>query len=430
VTSDGGDLGKRTLRKVMWRLLPFIFLCYIVAYIDRVNTGFAAKGLQLDLSLSKAEFGRGAGLFFLGYFLFEIPSNMILRRVGARLWIARIMIVWGIVSMGMVFVKGVWSFYAVRVLLGLAEAGFFPGMVLYLTYWIPARERARAGALFMIAAPVAMAIGAPISGALLDMHGLWGLKGWHWLFLVEGFPAVVLGVLTLKYLTDSPEKADWLTTEEREWLKTELEAERARKAAQTSTEAGQLLSNPKVWVLCLIYFLNSTVTYGLFLWLPQMLEDATGLKGFKLGLVSAIPFIAAIVGMVLIGAHSDRTGERKYHVAACAVTGAIGLGLAALFDKNPILFVFSFALCQMGQRSIMSVFWAIPPIFLGGAAAAAGIAGINAIGNLGGYFGPDMMGMLATTPGEYTRGLLVLAAALVGVAVTVSLLRLPKERPA
>ena len=430
MTSDSGDLGARTLKKVMWRLLPFIFLCYIVAYIDRVNTGFAAKSLQLDLSLTKAEFGRGAGLFFLGYFLFEIPSNMILRKVGARLWIARIMIVWGFVSMGMIFVKGVWSFYAARVLLGLAEAGFFPGMVLYLTYWIPARERARAGALFMIAAPVAMAIGAPLSGALLDLHGASGLKGWHWLFLVEGFPAVILGVLTLKFLTDSPEKASWLSTEEREWLTTELDAERARKAAQMSTEAGQLLSNPKVWVLCLVYFLNSTVTYGLFLWLPQMLEEATGLKGFKLGLVSAVPFMAAIVGMVLIGAHSDRSGERKYHVAACAVTGAIGLALAAAFHKNPAMFVFSFALCQMGQRSIMSVFWAIPPIFLGGAAAAAGIAGINAVGNLGGHFGSDLMGELAKRTGGYTGGLLVLAGAMVLLAVIVSLLPLPKERPA
>jgi len=430
VSPDATDLGARTIRKVMWRLLPFIFLCYIVAYIDRVNTGFAAKSLQGDLGLSKAEFGRGAGLFFLGYFLFEIPSNMILRMVGARIWIARIMIVWGIVSMGMIFVKGVWSYYAIRVLLGLAEAGFFPGMVLYLTYWIPARDRARAGALFMIAAPVAMAVGAPLSGALLDLHGIAGLKGWHWLFLVEGIPAVILGVLTLKFLTDSPEKATWLSIEEREWLKTELEAERARKAAQVSTGALQPLSNPKVWVLCLVYFLNSTVTYGLFLWLPQMLEESTGLKGFKLGLVSSIPFMAAIVGMVVIGTHSDRTGERKFHVAACAVTAAIGLVLAVLFRNTPALFVLSFALCQMGQRSVMSVFWAIPPIFLGGAAAAAGIALINAIGNLGGYFGPDMMGELAKRTGGYTGGLLVLATSMIGVAVTVSLLQLPKERPA
>ncbi|HVE43007.1 MAG TPA: MFS transporter [Planctomycetota bacterium] len=430
MSPDPADIGARTLKKVMGRLLPFIFLCYIVAYIDRVNTGFAAKSLQLDLGLSKAQFGRGAGLFFLGYFLFEIPSNMILRTVGARIWIARIMIVWGIVSMGMIFVKGVWSFYVMRVLLGLAEAGFFPGMVLYLTYWIPARERARAGALFMIAAPIAMAVGAPLSGALLDMHGHWGLKGWHWLFLVEGFPAIILGVLTFKFLTESPEKATWLTTEEREWLKTELEAERARKAAQTSTTAFQSLSNPKVWVLCLVYFLNTSVTYGLFLWLPQMLEEATELKGLKLGLVSSIPFMAAIAGMIAICKHSDRTGERKYHVAACAVIAAIGLVLAVLFRHSPALLVLSFAFCQLGQRAVMPVFWAIPPIFLGGAAAAAGIALINAIGNLGGYFGPDMMGFLAKESKDYSKGLLVLAACMIGVAVTVSLLRLPKERAA
>lgn len=430
MTSDASDLGARTLRKVMWRLLPFIFLCYIIAYVDRANISFAAKLLQKDLSLGKDQYGRGAGLFFIGYFLFEIPSNLLLRRLGARIWIARIMIVWGFVSAAMILVKGVRSFYTVRVLLGLAEAGFFPGMVLYLTYWIPARERARAGALFMMAAPIAMAFGGPLSSGLLSLDGVAGLKGWHWLFLIEGIPAVILGFLALTSLTDSPEKADWLTLEEREWLRTELDSERTRKAAQTSTGAFQPLSNPKVWVLCLIYFLNTTVTYGLFLWLPQMLEEATGLHGFKLSLVNSIPFLAAIVAMVLIGRHSDRTGERKYHVAACAVTAALGLSLAALFHKHAALFVLSFAICQIGQRSVMSVFWSIPPIFLGGAAAAAGIALINAIGNLGGHFGPDMMGELAKRTGGYTGGLLVLASAMACLAVTVSLLRVPKERPA
>lgn len=422
------DLGRRTLKKVIWRLIPFIFICYIVAYIDRVNTSFAAKSLQLDLGLSKVEYGRGAGLFFLGYFLFEIPSNLILRRVGARIWIARIMIVWGIVSMGMVFVTGVWSYYAIRVVLGLAEAGFFPGMVLYLTYWIPARERARAGALFMMAAPVAMAIGGPLSGALLEMHGWLGLKGWHWLFLIEGFPAVILGILTLRYLTDTPEKATWLLPEERTWLMAEMETERVRKSAHVATSAWTTLQNPKVLLLCLIYFLNSSVTYGIFLWLPQILEELTGYKGFKLGLINAIPFIAAIVGMILIGAHSDKTNERKYHVAFCSSVGAVGLALAAWFLHHPWLFLLSFTLCQLGQRSVMSVFWAIPPIFLGGAAAAAGIALINAIGNLGGYFGPDMMGELYKRTGGYSGGLYVLAGALVVIAILVSTLRLPKER--
>ncbi|MBV8880136.1 MAG: MFS transporter [Planctomycetaceae bacterium] len=428
MTEAGDDLGRRTLRKVMWRLIPFIFLCYIVAYIDRVNTGFAAKSLQTDLHLSKVEYGRGAGLFFLGYFLFEIPSNLILRRVGARLWIARIMIVWGLVSMAMIFVKGVWSYYAIRVVLGLSEAGFFPGMVLYLTYWIPDRERARAGALFMMAAPVAMAVGGPMSGALLEMHGFMGLQGWHWLFLIEGFPAVILGILTLKFLTDSPEKASWLQPEERAWLLNEMDAERARKAGQVSTSALTTLSNPKVLLLCVIYFLNATVTYGIFLWLPQILEELTGYKGFRLGLINSIPFIAAVVGMIVIGAHSDKTGERKYHVAFCSALGAVGLALAAVFSKNPVLFLLSFTICQMGQRSVMSVFWAIPPIFLGGAAAAAGIALINAIGNLGGYLGPDMMGELAKRTGGYAGGLGVLSGALVLIAILVSSLRLPREK--
>jgi ACS family tartrate transporter-like MFS transporter len=430
VTETVDDLGKRTLQKVIWRLIPFIFLCYIVAYIDRVNISFAAKSMQQDLNIGKDIYGRGAGLFFWGYFLFEIPSNLIMRKVGARIWIARIMIVWGIVSVGMLFVKGVWSFYAVRVLLGLSEAGFFPGMVLFLTYWIPARERARVGALFMIAAPAAMAIGAPISSSLLGMDGILGLKGWQWLFVIEGFPAVLLGVLALKFLTDGPDKAVWMEPDQRAWLKSELDRERASKAAHLTTSAAQTLSNPKVLLLCLIYFLNSTVTYGLFLWLPQMVEDSTHLKGLKLGLVSAIPFVAAIVGMIFIGAHSDRTRERKFHVAACAITGAIGLAFAAYFHANPYLFILGVTICQLGQRSVMSVFWAIPPIFLGGAAAAAGIALINAIGNLGGYFGPDMMGVVFKKTGGYNGGLYTLTGVLVLLAVLVSCLRLPKETPA
>jgi ACS family tartrate transporter-like MFS transporter len=430
VSAEAGDLGRRTLRKVAWRLLPFIFLCYIVAYIDRVNTGFAAKSLQKTFSFGDNQYGTGAGLFFLGYFLFEIPSNLILRRVGARIWIARIMIVWGLVSMGMMFIKGIWSFYAMRVILGLAEAGFFPGMVLFLTFWFPARERARAGALFMIAAPVAMAVGGPISSSILGMDGLSGLQGWQWLFIIEGFPAVLLGILTLKCLTDSPEKAGWLAPEEREWLITELEAERARKAGHTSTGALQPLSNPKVWLLCLIYFLNTSVTYGIFLWLPKILEEMSGFKGLKLGLINSIPFLAAIVGMVGIGAHSDRKGERKLHVAACALTAAVGLALAAMFQKNLVLFMLSFTLCQIGQRSIMAVFWSIPPLFLGGAAAAAGIALINAIGNVGGYYGSEMMGQLKQRTGGYSGGLYVLGAGMIVVSILVSTLRLPKERPA
>jgi MFS transporter, ACS family, tartrate transporter len=421
--------GRRTIARVIRRLIPFIFLCYVVAYVDRVNIGFAATDMQRDLGLSDAAYGIGAGLFFFGYFLFEVPSNLILERVGARIWIARIMVTWGLVSMAMVFVTGTWSFYAMRVLLGLAEAGFFPGIVLYLTYWVPKSERARAGALFMTAAPVAMIVGAPISEALLSLNGRMGLAGWQWLFLLEGLPAVVLGVLALRLLTDKPEKADWLDARQKSWLLGELDRERKEKAGHAHHGMLAGLSSGRVWLLCLIYFLNTLVTYGLFLWLPKILRDVSGYRGFALAAITAIPFVVALIGMVVIGAHSDRTGERKWHVAACALMGAIGLILAATTQHSVALIVLSFALCQLGQRSVMSVFWSIPPIFLGGTAAAAGIGMINAIGNLGGFVGPTVMGWLRGSTQGYTFGLLALASSLILCALLVTTLKLPAPVP-
>jgi MFS transporter, ACS family, tartrate transporter len=416
--------------RVNRRLIPFLFLCYVVAYVDRVNIGFAAADLQRDLGLSDYAYGLGGGLFFLGYFLFEIPSNLILERVGARLWIARIMIVWGLISMATIWITDTRSFYVARVLLGAAEAGFFPGVVLYLTYWIPAAERARTGALFMTAAPVAMIVGAPISEALLAMNGRLGLVGWQWLFLVEGLPAVLLGIVALWYLTDRPEQAHWLPPDEREWLSRAMERERAERAKHhQGSELRNLLSG-RVWVLSFAYFLNALVTYGVFLWLPRILRDASGFSGFRLAAITSIPFVAALIAMILIGEHSDRTGERKWHVVACALTAAAGLALAAFFHTSgwPLV-VLSFTLSQIGQRSVMSVFWAIPPIFLGGTAAAAGIALINSIGNLGGAFGPTMMGWLRQSTGNHTGGLLVLVGVLMLEALLVMSLRLPAPVP-
>jgi ACS family tartrate transporter-like MFS transporter len=325
------------------------------------------------------------------------------------------------------FVTGTWSFYAMRILLGVAEAGFFPGMVLYLTYWIPATERARAGALFMMAAPIAVIFGAPLSEALLALDGRLGLAGWKWLFLVEGFPAIVLGIFAWYYLTDRPEQAHWLPVADREWLTRVMARERI--ARHTGSELRTLLSG-RVWLLSFIYFLNALVTYGVFLWLPKILRDVSGFRGFALSAITMIPFIVALVGMVLIGRHSDRTGDRKWHVAACALTAALGLALAAGFQHSVPLIVLSFTLSQLGQRAILGVFWAIPPIFLGGTAAAAGIAMINSIGNLGGAVGPTVVGWLRGTSGSYTSGLLVLAAALVIEAVLVMTLRLPAPNAA
>jgi ACS family tartrate transporter-like MFS transporter len=413
---------ERVVGQVIGRLIPFIFLCYVVAYVDRVNIGFAAAEMQKDLRIGDDVYGFGAGLFFLGYFLFEVPSNLLLERFGARLWIGRIMLVWGLVSMATIWVKDAPTFYAMRILLGVAEAGFFPGVVLYLTHWIPARQRARAGALFMTAAPVSMMIGAPFSEALLRLNGLAGLHGWQWLFLVEGFPAVVLGLVAVVYLTDRPEQARWLGPADREWLSARMAREHAERTRHGS-RLGHVLSG-KVLLLCVIYFLNTFATYGVFLFLPKMLREASGFTGFRLSAITAIPFVAALVGMVLIGRHSDRSGERKGHVAACALLGASGLALAAFSGDSVLLIVLSFTLSQVGQRAIQGVFWAIPPAFLGSTAAAAGIALVNAVGNLGGFVGPSVVGFLRRGSSSYTAGLLAMAAALILESVLVLSLRL------
>ncbi len=429
-----GDLSpveqRAVIRRVTRRLIAFAFVCYVVAYIDRVNIGFAATALQRDLGLSDTAYGIGGGLFFLGYCLFEIPSNLILERVGARLWIARIMIVWGLVSMGMMFINSPATFYAARILLGVAEAGFFPGMVLFFTYWTPASERAKTGALFMMAAPIAIIVGAPISELLLSLDGRGGLAGWQWLFVVEGFPAIVLGLVALRVLTDRPEQAQWLPARERAWLARTMAAERAGRASQGHASVLGGMRSPRVWLLCGVYFLNTVVTYGVFLWLPKILRDLSGSGGWRLSLMTAIPFVAALAGMILIGRHSDRTGERKRHVAACALTAAAGLMLAAFFTDNLPMLVLSFTLSQIGQRSVLSVFWSIPPMLLGGTAAAAGIALINAVGNLGGFVGPSIMGWLRDVTGGYGGGLLVLSGALVLEAMLVLSLRLDAARPA
>ncbi len=421
---------RAVIRRVTRRLIGFAFVCYVVAYIDRVNIGFAATALQRDLGLSDTAYGIGGGLFFLGYCLFEIPSNLILDRVGARLWIARIMIGWGLVSMGMMFISTPATFYAARVLLGIAEAGFFPGMVLFFTYWIPASERARTGALFMMAAPIAIIVGAPLSELLLSLDGRGGLAGWQWLFVGEGLPAVVLGLFALRVLTDRPEQALWLPAREREWLSRTMAAERAGRASHGHASVLGGMRSPRVWLLCAVYFLNTVVTYGVFLWLPKILRDLSGRGGWRLSLMTAVPFVAALAGMVLIGRHSDRTGERKRHVAACALTAASGLLLAAFFTDNLVMLILSFTLSQVGQRSVMSVFWSIPPMLLGGTAAAAGIALINAVGNLGGFVGPSIMGFLRDATGGYGGGLLVLSGALVLEAILVLSLRLEPAPPA
>jgi ACS family tartrate transporter-like MFS transporter len=421
---------RRIFGRVTWRLVPFLFLCYVVAYIDRLNVSFAADDMQRDLGMSTRVYGIGGALFFVGYCLFEIPSNLVLERVGARRWIARIMIVWGLVSMAMMWVQGGWSFYAMRVLLGLAEAGFFPGVVLYLTYWIPARQRAKTGALFMMAAAFAAMTGPWIAAALLSLNGKAGLRGWQWLFIVEGLPAIVLGLVSLRWLTDRPEQADWLPPEDREWLSQEMAREREERLRAQTSHGFQALRDPKVLLLCLIYFMNTFATYGVFLFLPKILRQSCDCGGFKLAAFSSAPFVMALLGMVVIGWNSDRTQERKWHVAVCAFTAAIGLLLATHVQHSVLLVVLSVTISQLTQRAIQGVFWAIPPIFLGGTAAAAGIAMINAVGNLGGAAGSWIVGVLRQGSNDYTTALLALAAALVLEGLLVLSLRLPRRATA
>ena len=399
----------RAIRRVRRRLIPFLALLYFTAYLDRVNVGFAALQMNAAIGLSSLEYGRGAGIFFLGYFLFEVPSNLAMARVGARFWIARIAIVWGLVSMAMVFAVGPSSFNLLRFLLGAAEAGFYPGIVLYFTYWFPARERARALAQFTLASMAAGIVGGPLSGALLSLRGAGGLDGWQWLFIVEGLPAVMLGIAAFMYLNDGPERAAWLPDDEKAWLVDTLRREREQTshAPATSWRAGLL--NPAVWHFALVMFLIVTSSYGFGFFLPQLVKRLSGGSDLAVGMWSAIPFLVAGIGLILIATHSDRTGERRLHVAACTAVAASGLLIAALTDA-PIVSFTGLVLTAIGVYGFTPPFWSLPTAFLRGDGAAAGIGLINSIGNLGGFVGPYLMGWLQRGPGNFRSGLLVLAA--------------------
>ena len=404
---------RRVLARVSRRFIPLAFVCYVVAYLDRVNVGFVASELQHDLGLSATAYGIAAGLFFLGYCVFEVPSNLILERVGARRWIARIMITWGLVAMATTFVGSAGTFMAARVLLGVAEAGFFPGIVLFFTYWFPASERARTGALFMTASPVAVIVGAPLSTWILRLNGIGGLRGWQWLFLIEGLPAVVLGLIVLAVLTDRPEDAEWLAPIEREWLARRMADDRTARGTAGHGTRASLFTSRTLWLLCAVFFLNSIVNYGMFLWLPKLLADVTKLTGFALSATTAVPFAVALAAMVFVGRSSDRHGQRQRFVAACALATAAGLAIALSFQRQTWLLVSGFAIAQIGLRSGAGVFWALPAELLGTTAAAVSIGLINAFGGVGGFVGPTLMGAVLDATGGYTGGLLALAGVLV-----------------
>ncbi len=413
-------LEKRTLRRITWRIVPFIMLLYFIAYIDRVNIGFASLTMKGDLGFTASILGFGAGIFFWGYFLFEVPSNIILHKVGARLWIARVMVTWGIISACMAFVEGPTSFYVVRFLLGAAEAGFFPGIILYISYWFPARHRAGVTAFFMAAAPISTALGSPLSAALLEMDGIMGMHGWQWMFILEAVPALILGVVVFFYMTDKPEQATWLKDDERAWLVKEMSAEAAGKAGQAQHGGLAGLLNPRVLALAFIYFGTSAGLYTLGIWAPQIIKQL-GVSSMTVGLLNAIPPAVSVVAMVLWSRHSDRTGERTWHVVLACLAAAIGLAVAASANGTVGL-IAALTLVNIGISCAKPPLWSMPTMFLSGAAAATGIAAINSIGNLGGFVGPAMIGWIKDKTGSFEGGLYFVAGLLVLSAVLTLLL--------
>ena len=402
------QLEVRTIGKVSKRLVPFLILCYFVAYLDRVNVGFAALTMNKDLGLSASAFGFGAGVFFLAYFIFEVPSNLFLERVGARKWIARIMFSWGLLSGAMAFIQGENSFFTVRVLLGIAEAGFFPGIIFYLTLWFPAVYRARIIGYFMAAIPLSTVIGAPVSGWLLGFDGHLGLKGWQWLFVLEAAPALILSFVVFFYLTDRPADATWLQADERAWLVARMEQERRQRETARTYSVRQALMNPKVLALSVIYFGAVALNYGLSFFLPQIVK-AFGVSNFQAGLVSALPYVVGLVSIVAWGRRSDRKLERRFHCAFPLGVAATGIAVSTAID-DPTMKMVALSVAGFGIFGNLPVFWTLPTAFLSGPAAAGGIALINSIGNLAGFAGPFAMGRIMDLTGSYAGGLLSLSA--------------------
>jgi D-galactonate transporter len=398
--------------KVAWRTIPLLFLCYIAAYLDRVNVGFAKLQMQADVvDISDSVFGLGAGIFFLGYFIFEVPSNVLMEKIGARLWIARIMITWGIISSAMIFVNSKWVFYGLRLLLGLAEAGFFPGIILYLTYWFPSRRRGRAVALFMLAIALTGVIGGPLSGWILQAcNGVAGLKGWQMLFLIEGIPSILLGLLIPFLLANGVRSARWLNEEEKQLLEENLKAEEVHKKHLPLL---RVFFDPKLLMFSLVYFCCVMGLYGTGFWIPQLIKN-TGVKDpLYIGLLTAIPYGFGAIAMLVFGRSSDRYGERRWHFAVASILGAVGIVISNLFRQNTLVAMIGLTLATIGILAAFPVFWPMPTAVLAGTAAAAGIAWINSLGNLAGFFGPSIVGWFADLTKRSDYGLYVIAGTLV-----------------
>ncbi len=398
-----------TIRTLYWRILPFLILCYVVAFLDRVNVGFAALHMNADLGFTASVYGLGAGIFSIGYFLFEVPSNLIMNKVGERIWIARIMVSWGLISAGFAFIQGQNSFFVMRFLLGVAEAGFFPGIVLYLSRWFPARVLGSATAIFILGLPIAVLVGAPISTAILaNMHDIAGFKNWQWLFLLEGFLAVIVGVVAFFVLGNGPASVKWLSPDQRKWLTSTLDAERRVKESQRTYGVMEALLSGKVALLAFAIFCNITALFGITLWMPQIIKGFGGLTNTQAGLLTAVPYFCAGVAMVFNARHSDRTGELRLHVLVPACIGAAGLVMTGL-SSSPQLAMLGICIGAAGILSSNILFWPLPSMFLTGAAAAAGIALVNSVGNLGGFVGPYITGWAKDFFGNYAASMCMLA---------------------
>ena len=400
-------------RKVTWRLMPFLFVCYVFAYVDRVNVGFAKLQMQQDLSMSDAVYGIGAGIFFLGYFIFEIPANMMMQRLGARLWLGPIMILWGVVAACTMFVRSATSFYVLRFVLGIVESGFFPGVVLYLTYWYTRQHRAKMVAAFMAANPVSGVLAGPISGAILAFApGVGGLRAWQWLFLLEGIPSILAGAVTLFFLDDNPSRANWLTDDERGLLLDRLQQEEEAKRSEGGSRHHLIdaFKSGQVWLLCAVYFGFVMGNYGLWFWLPQIIKDTLTRDPWKIGLASAIPWASAAIVMVVFAHHSDVTGERRWHVALAGMVGFAAFSASTLAGISGVAGLAALTFAAIAIMCAQATFWALPTAILSGSAAAAGIAWINSVGNLAGYVSPFLVGKVRDATGSMTLAMLVISA--------------------
>lgn len=404
-------------KRVTLRLIPFLFICYLCAYLDRVNVGFAKLQMLSDLQFSETVYGLGAGIFFAGYFLFEVPSNLLLERVGPKIWIARIMVTWGILSSLMMFVTSETSFYVLRFLLGVAEAGFFPGIILYLTYWFPHDRRGRIIALFMTAVAVSGVVGGPLSGWIMqEFSGKYGIAGWQWLFVLEGLPSVILGIITFFYLDDSIKKARWLNDSEKALLQERLDQEHATKA---HIPLAKVFFDVHVWVFSAIYFLLVMGLYGIGFWLPNIIKSAGVTNLFHNGLLSAVPYLVAAIAMVLVGKSSDKTGERYWHIMISAWFAAFGFWLSSENPGSIVIALTGITIASAGVLSAISLSWSLPTAYLSGTAAAAGIAMINSVGNLSGFVSPTLVGWIKDVTGSLTGGLYLLSGSIAGAGVMV-----------